>query len=67
MASARSGRAPPQTDFVYYTLQPVSRVNAVRAMADHAESCVCVRIGDDFALIPESQMRAFVSICARSK
>ena len=65
--SAGTGKAPPQTEFIYFTLQPVSRLNAARAMAGHPESCVCVRIGDGFALIPESQLRAFVSICKRSK
>ena len=58
---------PPQADFVYYALRPVSRLNAARAMSDHAESCVCVLVGDQFALIPISQLRAFVSICERSK
>lgn len=58
---------PPQADFIYYALQPVSRLNAARAMAAHPESCVCVTVGGNFALIPLSQLRAFVAICGRSK
>lgn len=57
----------PQADFIYYTLQPVSRLNAASAMDKHPESCVCVMVGDSLALIPLSQLRAFIAICERSK
>jgi hypothetical protein len=60
--------APPlQADFVYYAIQPVSRLNARQAMDAHPESCVCVLVGGAFGLIPLAQLKAFVSIAERSK
>ena len=68
MAAPHKGdTTPPQADFVYYALRPVSRLNAARVMSDAPESCVCVLVGDQFALIPVSQLRAFVLICERSR
>jgi|GEM_PF-6619109 len=63
----QSKDAAPQADFVYYAVRPVSRLNAARAMAQHPESCVCVLVGSEFALIPLSQLRAFVATCERSR
>lgn len=60
--------APPgQADFVYYTITPVSRLDARSAMDRHAESCVCVLVGGNFGLIPLSQLKAFVDLAERSK
>ncbi|MCM0018914.1 MAG: hypothetical protein NBV67_02875 [Tagaea sp.] len=59
--------APPQADFVYYALKPVSRLNARRAMEAHPESCVCVLVGGNFGLIPLSQLRTLTAIAERSR
>ena len=67
MIASASGKGPPQADFTYYALQPVARLNAARAMADHPESCVCVVVGGNFALIPLSQLRALAAACERSR
>jgi hypothetical protein len=65
--AAASGKGPPQAEFVYYKLTPVSRLDAKRAMESHPESCICVLVGDSLGLIPLSQLRAFVTIAERSK
>jgi hypothetical protein len=65
--STGGDKTPPQADFVYYAIAPVSRLNARQAMDGHPESCVCVLVGGNFGLIPLSQLRALVTIAERSK
>lgn len=60
-------KAPPQADFVYYALRPVSRLNAKIEMERSLESCVCVLVGGNYAIIPKSQLEAFLDVCRRSR
>lgn len=58
---------PPQADFLYYSPPVVSRVQVKNFMEKATESCVCIRVFDNFALLTQTMLEDMLAACKRSK